>query len=131
MSKKGFKPQKCFCCGRVLEPVETQWAAGPVCYPCYWAAKFIYESGYQEFADVPVEFANLISEFFVRGGYRWPDDLIQAFKDRPFAKANVELRRWWSPKEEREIRMHKDDFSIGIGDIADLINGLLDSRENS
>ena len=96
--EKPLKRQICITCRRVLEPVKTQWAAGPVCYPCFWAAKFYYENGYAEFKDIPSDFANMLGELFRKNGYLWPDDLIEAFRTKPFKKASVMLRRWWSPK---------------------------------
>lgn len=85
-------------CRRLLEPVKHQWAAGPVCYPCWWAAKFYYENGYNSFADIPSEFANMLTDHFSKNGYLYPDDLIGAFQTKPFRKASTMLRRWWSPK---------------------------------
>ncbi|MEE9302279.1 MAG: hypothetical protein V3U84_00700 [Thiotrichaceae bacterium] len=99
MSKeRPLKRQVCITCKRVLEPVKTQWAAGPVCYPCFWAAKFYYENGYAEFQQIPSDFANMLGNLFIKNGYLWPDDLIEAFRTESFKKASVMLRRWWSPK---------------------------------
>jgi hypothetical protein len=99
------------CCKRVLEPVKVQWAAGPVCYPCYWAAKFYYESGYNEFADIPKDFATMLgNDLFRKNGYLYPDDLIEAFKTKPFRSASVMLRRWWSPKFHVE-----DELDLAAG----------------
>lgn len=98
MKDKKLKRQVCIACRRVLEPVKIQWAAGPVCYPCYWAAKFYYENGYQEFASIPTDFAHMLGDLFTQSGYLWPDDLIQEFKDKHFKRMDVEMRRWWSPK---------------------------------
>lgn len=88
----------CITCRRVLEPVETQWAAGPVCYPCYWGAKLYYENGYTKLEDIPTDFAIMLGTLFTTRGYRWPDDLIEVFRTKPFKKASTILRRWWSPK---------------------------------
>lgn len=105
--KNGLKRQRCMTCGRPLEPVKHQWAAGPVCYACWWAAKFYYENGYNEYADIPVEFANMLGDLFSKNGYLYPDDLIEAFRIKPFRKASTMLRRWWSPKfhveDERDL----------------------------
>jgi len=99
MSKsKETKRTRCPCCKRVLEPRTPGMAAGPVCYPCYWGAKLYYESGYAEFADIPHDFANGLGDLFRKVGYLWPDDLIEAFKTKPFRKASTMMRRWWSPK---------------------------------
>ncbi len=75
-----------------------QWAAGPVCYPCFWGAKLYYENGYAEFAQIPKDFANILGDLFRKCGYLWPDDLIEAFTTKPFHKASTMLQRWWSPK---------------------------------
>lgn len=98
MKVKTLKRQVCICCQRELEPVKTQWAAGPVCYSCFWAAKFYYESGYSEFGQIPPDFASVLGDLFIKNGYCWPDDLIEAFKIKSFKKASTMLRRWWSPK---------------------------------
>ena len=99
MSKgKPLRRQACMVCRRVLEPVKVQWAAGPVCYACFWAAKFYYENGYNEYADIPKDFANMLGDLFRKTGYLYPDDLIEAFRTKPFRKASTMLRRWWSPK---------------------------------
>lgn len=100
--KNGLKKQRCMTCGRPLEPVQHQWAAGPVCYACWWAAKFYYENGYNSFADIPTEFANVLADHFRKNGYLYPDDLIQAFATKPFRKASTMLRRWWFPKFHME-----------------------------
>jgi len=115
-----LKRQVCISCGRVLEPVETQWAAGPVCYPCYWAAKFYYENGYAEFKQIPSDFANRLSNLFAKNGYLWPDDLIEAFRTKPFKKASTMLRRWWSPKffVEDEIDLAEGtEYSLAKTDV--------------
>lgn len=98
--KNGLKRQSCMCCKRPLEPVKTQWAAGPVCYACFWAAKFYFECGYEGFDQIPVqpEFIKRLRELFEKNGYLYPDDLIEAFRVKAFRKASVMLRRWWSPK---------------------------------
>lgn len=44
-----------------------------------------------EFAQIPVEFANVLSQLFIKGGYTWPDDLIKAFTNKPFEKANTSV----------------------------------------
>jgi len=112
---KPRKNPKCMCCKRPLEPTPVQWASGPVCYPCYWAAKFYYESGYAEFADIPADFARELGGFFQKTGYLWPDDLIQAFKTKPFRKASTMLLRWWSPKFHVE-----DELDLAEGTEASL-----------
>ena len=93
-----MKRQRCMTCKRPLEPVSVQWAAGPVCYPCYWGAKFYYENGYREYTEIPADFANMLGDLFRKRGYLYPDDLIEVFKTKPFRKASTMLRRWWSPK---------------------------------
>jgi hypothetical protein len=93
---KGLKRQRCMACKRVLEPVKIQWAAGPVCYACYWAAKLFYENHITDLSQLPQDFLNALGEMFRKNGYLWPDDLIQAMKDRHYEKANIDLRRWWS-----------------------------------
>ncbi len=108
--KNGLKRQRCMCCKRTLEPVKVQWAAGPVCYPCFWAAKFYFENGYNEYADIPQEFANMLGDLFRKNGYLYPDDLIQEFKDKHFKSASVMLRRWWSPKYHVE-----DELDLAAG----------------
>ncbi len=92
------RKSKCLTCGRPLEPLGPGLAAGPICYPCFWAAKLYYENGYNEFADIPKDFANGLGDLFRKVGYLWPDDLIQEFKDKHFRKFSMMLRRWWSPK---------------------------------
>jgi len=96
--KNGLLSQKCITCGRPLQPVKHQWAAGPVCYACWWAAKFYYESGYDSYSDIPIEFRNMLASHFYNNGYLYPDDLIRAFELKAFKKASTMMRRWWSPK---------------------------------
>lgn len=108
--KNGLKMQRCMCCGLTLEPVKHQWAAGPVCYACWWAAKFYYESGYDSFADIPTEFVNMLADHFRKNGYLYPDDLIEAFQTKSFRKASTMLRRWWSPKFHVE-----DEIDLAVG----------------
>ena len=121
MSKeKPLKRQVCMTCRRVLMPVKTQWAAGPVCYPCFWAAKFYYENGYAEFNQIPSDFTNMLGDLFTKGGYLYPDDLIEAFRTKPFKKASVMLRRWWSPKffVEDEIDLAEGtEYSLAKTDV--------------
>ncbi len=95
---KPRKNPKCMTCRRPLEPTPVQWAAGPVCYACFWGAKLYYENGYAEFEQIPKDFANMLGDLFRKTGYLYPDDLIEAFRTKPFKKASVMLRRWWSPK---------------------------------
>jgi len=113
----GLKKQTCKTCRRPLEPVRHQWAAGPVCYACFWAAKFYYENGYNEYADIPKEFADMLGDLFRKTGYLYPDDLIEAFRTKPFRKASVMLRRWWSPKYHVE-----DELDLAEGTEVSLSN---------
>jgi hypothetical protein len=105
--KNGLKKQTCMCCRRPLEPVKTQWASGPVCLSCYWAAKFYFECNYEGFDQIPPEFASQIGDLFIKSGYLFPDDLIEAFRTKPFNKASTMLRRWWSPKYHVEEEIDK------------------------
>jgi len=108
--KGGLKKQRCMACGRTLEPVKVQWAAGPVCYACWWAAKFYYENGWNGYDDIPQEFATMLGGLFRKNGYLYPDDLIEAFKTKPFRKASTMMRRWWSPKFHIE-----DELDLAAG----------------
>ena len=102
-----LKKQSCMCCRRTLEPVKIQWAAGPVCLPCYWAAKFYFENGYEDFSQIPPEFAQMLGGLFSKQGYLYPDSLIEAFTVKAFKKASVMRLRWWNPKyhvdEEQDL----------------------------
>ncbi|MDD5510460.1 MAG: hypothetical protein PHI12_06605 [Dehalococcoidales bacterium] len=101
------KMGKCIACGR---PVEWEnWAAGPVCYPCYWGAKLLYESGIDKVADIPPALVPMLESLFLKGGYNWPTDLTWALINRPFDKADTMLRRWWSPTKEQEAKDYQED----------------------
>ena len=69
-----------------------------MCYPCYWGAKLEYENGITDVNQIPAEMANGLGDLFTKSGYSWPFDLIEAWKQRHYDKADTELRRWWSPK---------------------------------
>jgi len=87
---------KCVSCGRTVR--WTPWASGPVCYPCYWAAKLIHESGIEAVEDVPEALRPELAKLFDKGGYAWPADLQWALTMRPFDRCDVDARRWWSPR---------------------------------
>jgi len=108
--KNGLLSQKCITCGRPLQPVKHQWAAGPVCYACWWAAKFFYEAGYNNFSDIPNEMVNMMADHFRKNGYTYPDDLSRAFETKLFRKASTMMRRWWSPKYHVE---DENDLAAG------------------
>ena len=91
------KHDKCICCSRSLEPLKPGSAAGPVCYPCYWGAKLFYENKIETIEGIPVQLIPMISGMFQRSGYTWPDDLLQSWKDKHFAKKDTEMERWWFP----------------------------------
>lgn len=78
------------------------WAAGPVCYPCYWAAKLLYEQGIEKVTDIPSALAPPLEAMFRNNGYNFPTDLTWALINRHFDKCNTVLRRWWSPTKEQE-----------------------------
>jgi hypothetical protein len=100
MAKSMTKTGKCISCGRIVE--WEAWAAGPVCYPCYFGAKLVYESGIERVQDIPPALVPQLEMMFIKGGYSWPSDLTWALINRPFEKCNTELRRWWSPREKGE-----------------------------
>jgi hypothetical protein len=103
-SKK--KIQKCIACGLLVE--YTSWAAGPVCYPCYWGAKLEYSlNPITNIDQMPVEFQNMLRSMFEKGGYSFPFDLIESWKQKPYLKCNTMLRRWWSPTKEQEEQDEK------------------------
>jgi len=90
------KISKCIACGLKVE--WTAWASGPVCYPCYWGAKLLYELGISLIEDIPEASREMLSQLFKNGGYLWPDDLIKAWGKRAFEKCDTNLLRWWSPQ---------------------------------
>ncbi len=94
MTKK--KISKCIACGRLVE--WKNWAAGPVCYPCYWGAKLYHENGIHRIEDLPPPFDEMLSQMLEKGNYLWPDDLIKVLETKPFDKCDTSMRRWWSPK---------------------------------
>lgn len=85
---------KCIACRRVVE--WEAWAAGPVCYPCYWGAKFLYENGINRVEDIPSALVPGLEIIFTKGGYNWPTDLTWSLINHYFDKCDTELRRWWS-----------------------------------
>lgn len=90
------KRKSCIACKRPLD-IKTVWAARPVCYPCYWAAKLYYEHGVRTIHDlIPLQ-AEMLRIHFSGGGYSYPSDLIEALEKRPFESKNTDLQRWWSP----------------------------------
>lgn len=91
------KVAKCIACGRRVE--WEAWAAGPVCYPCYWGAKLLYESGIEKVEDIPPALVPQLEMIFMKGGYTWPSDLAWSLVHRHFDKKDTELARWWSPPE--------------------------------
>lgn len=93
---------KCIACGRKVE--WEAWAAGPVCYPCYWGAKLFYESGITKVEDIPPALTLQMETIFLKGGYQWPTELTWSFINRHFDKCNTVLLRWWSPDKETEAR---------------------------
>jgi len=90
------KISKCLSCGRMVE--WENWASGPVCYPCYWAAKLFHEHGIERIEDIPLASREMLSQLFKKGGYLWPDDLITAWQKKTFEKCDTNLLRWWSPR---------------------------------
>ena len=94
------KRDKCIVCRRPLEPLKAGSASGPVCYPCFWGAKLLYEQGIETVDQIPPQLAPLIADMFRKCGYLWPDDLIKALEDKPFTKKDTEMERWWSPRGE-------------------------------
>ena len=87
---------KCIACGRKVE--WEAWAAGPVCYPCYWGAKLVYESHTFTVEDIPPALQPMLETFFKNGGYNWPSDLTWGLVNRHFDKCDNGLRRWWSAR---------------------------------
>ena len=87
---------KCIACKRLLE--WEAWAAGPVCYPCFFGAKMLYENGIEKVEDIPPALQTQLEMIFKKNGYSWPTDLTWALINRHFDRCDTELRRWWSPK---------------------------------
>lgn len=92
---------KCICCRRPLdmEGAERRGAiaSGPVCYPCYWAAKLVHESAIKTVEAIPDALKPSLAQLFRNGGYSWPTDLVRALEARHFDKADTVMRRWWNP----------------------------------
>ena len=93
---------KCLACGRKVE--WEAWAAGPVCYPCFWGARLFYENGINKVDLIPPELRPQLEAIFLKGGYQWPTELTWSFINRHFDKCNTELLRWWRPDKETEER---------------------------
>ncbi len=108
-SKK--KIQQCIACGLKVE--YTNWAAGPVCYPCYFGAKLEYENGITNIEQIPVELRNVMKDLFEKNGYDFPFDLIESWKQKHYRKCNTMLRRWWSPNKKQEAQDDKEAGLIG------------------
>ncbi len=103
------KIQKCIACGRMVE--WENWAAGPVCYPCYWGAKIEYGNGVTNIGQIPIELQKMLRAMFERGGYSFPFDLTESWKQKHYLKCNTMLRRWWSPTKEQE---EQDNHAIAL-----------------
>ena len=95
MAKEKRRLGNCIACKRRVE--WEAWAAGPVCYPCYWGAKLVYENGIEKVEDIPAALVPPLETMFKKGGYNWPTDLNWALINRHFDKKDTELERWWSP----------------------------------
>lgn len=102
MAKEKKRLGKCLACGRLVE--WEAWAAGPVCYPCYWGARLFYENGIDNVQQIAPALRPQLEAIFLKGGYQWPTDLTWSLINRPFDKCNTELRRWWRPDKETEVR---------------------------
>lgn len=90
------KISKCIACGLLVE--WEAWAAGPVCYPCFWGARLYHENGISRIEDIPQPFDDVLRQMFEKYNYLWPDDLIKAWETKAFDKCDTTLKRWWSPK---------------------------------
>ena len=98
---------KCIACKRLVE--WEAWAAGPVCYPCYWGAKLLYGTPpIEKVEDIPPALVPQLEAIFKKGGYNWPTDLTWALINRHFDRCDTQLRRWWSPTKEQEARDYEE-----------------------
>jgi hypothetical protein len=104
------KIQKCIACGRMVE--WTNWAAGPVCYPCYYGAKLEYENGVTDVNQIPIELRTMLGDMFVKNGYNFPFDLIESWKQKHYMKCNTQLRRWWSPTKEQDEQDEQEALKL-------------------
>jgi len=105
------KIQKCISCGRMVE--WERWAAGPVCYPCYWGAKLEFSlKPITSIDQMPIESQNMLSDMFVKNGYNFPYDLIESWKQKYYLKCNTQMRRWWSPTKEQDEQDEQEALKL-------------------
>lgn len=93
------KVSRCISCGLLVE--WTTWATGPVCHPCYWAAKLLYESGITDLSRLHPALREQLRSIFEKNGHVWPDSLIKAMEARSFEKTITGNMRWWSATPEQ------------------------------
>lgn len=100
------KGKRCIACKRtVTELPEHRWGVGPVCIPCFFAAKLKYENGTTQVDDLPPEWTFRLMELFHKAGNSWPFDLIDRWQNVDFEKIAKDPRRvWWFERTEEGLR---------------------------
>lgn len=102
---------KCLACGWKVE--WENWASGPVCYPCYYGAKLLYENGIDKIENIPAALQPTLESIFKKNGYNWPTDLSWSFINRHFDKCDTQLLRWWSPTKKQQENDLLDAYKRG------------------
>lgn len=98
MAKRG---EKCIACRRPVEVGERRWGTGPVCIPCYFAAKLKYENGITDIKDLDPRIANEMMNLFHKANCSWPFDLINRWETVDFEKVAKDPRKiWWFQRNE-------------------------------
>lgn len=96
------KKERCIACKRPVEVGPVRWGVGPVCIPCFWAAKLKYENGVTDVKDLDPSIAFELMNHFHRANCSWPSDLIDRWQTVDFEKLAQDVRKiWWFQRNEQ------------------------------
>ena len=98
MARKG---ERCIACRRPVEVGPHRWGSGPVCIPCYFAAKLKYENGITDVSQLDAGIASEMMALFHKAGNSWPFDLIDRWQNIDFDKVAKDPRKiWWFERSD-------------------------------